>query len=953
MAAVMVPARLFSMGRLRPLLHGATIGLRHARSAALISADLRHASPLKRPVAVPEMAEHQRLRALSHLDETCAATCGELQAALLKLAGTLRDKAPIKSVVDSFVAVGALLGPTSSADLPGAERAIQSVAVLDRLISERAAEMGSAQLAATVRVFASCGIEALHSSQATALQIRREIRVHPAHALEHAVLPLGTHMSTLATRRLIGAAVHELACRPDVPADVRPVSRLPSRVLAAIAPFIVRWRSQLRSFAERDPAERALGQIFETLARGAHAEWLVGGAAHNGGGQPGHEPLCALLVALEELGAIGDVTHVAPSPADASPASEVAVADAAPAAPLAHAATSPPPDAPPPSASGGAREAHQKASHAYMRAQARALFNALSRAARAAPERLDDGSLGAMIEARAGLALREDVDETLEALCDEWQRRIAARPLAARALGGVLKLARSSRRHSELLSRRRAELLDPLVDCALEQLREEAAARAEADGVTLEPNRRPRGRAALRLLLSEPLEPPQLAALACASAAGLGKRDGRNASAQQHNLFAELAARLAVDAQFGAALDSSLAVDLLVNMCRVGLGSAAGANAVLARVVTADGGLRAAHLSNGQLGWLMCALGTTGTAGAEADSALELARRRADGANLRRDLDERASPSAPRARAPVGFERANWLWRELTLLTLERMALEPRSRMQSRDSVRALWGICQAGRYAPRPLAELSAAVVDALRPLEHAQPIARPLAELSAARGAAGAARDGSEGGTAPAHKRTGSQPRERHSQPPGEFDSRGFAMVFASLAALEIEMPAALPALEPAGWAALQSWWEHSVTRMPPRVSTFQLELSAALETLGVAHDVEQIVELPLRHAALRYTVDIRLRGLPVVIEAHGTSHLLWQGAQRYTTQKHRLLRARGFRVVEIYAPEWNSHRSTLQRPALQLHFLAEALADEAGLLTDAVGTLARPPVRALTVS
>jgi very-short-patch-repair endonuclease len=155
---------------------------------------------------------------------------------------------------------------------------------------------------------------------------------------------------------------------------------------------------------------------------------------------------------------------------------------------------------------------------------------------------------------------------------------------------------------------------------------------------------------------------------------------------------------------------------------------------------------------------------------------------------------------------------------------------------------------------------------------------------------------------------------------------------MVFSSLAALELEAPAVLPVLRPSTWRWLQRTADRVVERDPPVASAFHREVSSALDALGVRHKNEVVVALPLQHGELKFRVDIRLEGVPVLIEVNGAPHMLFRQTLRQPSQKQRLLRTHGYRLVEIYSKEWNLHRKSPEQAA---HFLADLLAEQAGLL------------------
>ena len=448
-------------------------------------------------------------------------------------------------------------------------------------------------------------------------------------------------------------------------------------------------------------------------------------------------------------------------------------------------------------------------------------------------------------------------------------------------------------------------------------------------------------------------------------------------------LFEALSERIVADGAFVAQLDASRSTDLLVAMTRIGLGSVPALHALLARVVLVDGGLRAARLSELQLANLIWALGKTATH--------QLARSPAP------------APFHPAgADAPAERRGANWLWSELTDVASERLV---DARASSVDGVRALWGISQAGRFFVAPLRTLVAAIVgrlEALGPplLEEAAPSARapaPDDARSAPRvpphgkrqmsrrpffpvpqlGPLGAARAtpavpvtaqrphadvaiGSEPqsaaiGSEPQSAAIGSEPQSVAigSEPqsvaaPGRawlgWNLSTEAQLFLALASIELEAPAALPPIRARTWTALQRAHEASAARSGPLVSELQLEVCAMLRALGLKYRQEVPISIPLAAGALTYHVDMRLDGLPVLIEVHGASHLLFGQTLSYSSQKHRLLRMHGYKLVEVFAHTWNAHRGSHEQLAAHL---ADLLAQDAGLLVrHPVATARRPP-------
>lgn len=823
----------------------------------------------------PDAREADRSERLARLEAACASADGEAERALRAYARALRAS-PADELVGALERLCALIDRSTGAS-PSFRHthAEQALLASERLIAERVREMSAAQLGRLVGAFARCAVVGEHTSEASAQRIRELVR-SPAYAADavREMSALGPHMSEAVARPAFQAMVDAVSYAEGPEADA-PVSQLPCAALGQLAHILVEWRGSQRQgdFRERDIAERGLLLVFARAGRAPQLRALVEsacgeGRGASGGGGAGAQADDPPLVRLLRAACAFEPRALAAG-----------------------------------GAAGAARPSDLNRTRAA-RAEAGAFMRAAVRQALRRLPALGDRALAALLEASERLAAGALDGQARQSLA----RELGARERSGRLPGSVLVASTWLAAHAPA----HGWIVDAAMHRAIDELRDAATARAAAEGRELEPPRAQRYGAAGAPLPAPggagaeaderparaPLSPRELGQLAVAyvrlrqpqlAFRGQFRPAERRVEAE---LFAELAGRVAADRAFVGELGAPGSAELLVAMTRVGLGSLPALHALLAAAALGEGGLRGAQLGGSQLANLIWALGKTATLTLAAPAG--------------------APPEEP---PPAGAcHGAAWLWSELTEAAAEQLT-GPRA--STSEAARALWGISQAGRYLLGPLRELAAHVIARLEAL--GQPAAEP----------ARAERGGARGGR-PAFRAAGAA----HSAHWRGWGASTEAMLFLALAAIDLEAPAALPPIRPETWAALQAAHEASTGGAAPRTSELQLEVCAALGALGLRYESERVVQIPLRTSAavLSYVVDVRVAGLPLLIEVHGAPHLLFGGTHAYCSQKHRLLRMHGFKVVEVFAHRWNAHRGSQQKLALHL---ADLLASDAGLL------------------
>lgn len=955
----------------------------------------------------------------------------DVERALHDFANAL-GSSPTHEFIEALDTLCAVL--QSSAGRAHQAPAEEALMLSDRLIAARVPELSPTQLGRLVRALACGALAPERTVGACARRIRELVRC-PALAADavqemNALLP---HLAAASARPVFAAVVEAISSTDKPEADTM-IAQLPASSLGQLARVLVEWRASQRQqdFRQRDFAERVLLLIFARARRPARLRALVELASERAGVESGDKsagtseasPLVHLLRAA---------CLVEPRP----PGGGGGVAAGIGAGPLFPATR--------PSDFNRTREMRVESS-AFVRAALR--WTSDSERLRS----LEPRTLGALLESSVHVAGAADRQAR-----DRLGRELKARERTGRLPGSVLISSMWLAAHAAHFG----WIVDAAVRRAIDELRDAAALRAAAEGRTLQPHRTLRyGRAEhgiadgrrggsrgddgghagvlagggeARQLPSQPgaalararavLTPQEVQQLAVSYVRRrLAQQSfrGQFVPAERRledEFFEELAEAVVASPDWAGQLDPSKSADLLVAMTRIGLGSLPALHALLARVVLADGGLRAAELSEAQLANLVWALGKTATvqlswlAHPLPDSGAALAAKARVGSS---QLEASAMPApATTAAAPPAAQQparrfdaqlgnrmesvlssqrgASWLWSELTQVASERLT-EPKS--STAEAARALWGIAQAGRYLVQPLRALVSHVVRRLETLaaprtdddrenrngpDRAAAAAAAAAPRDAAAagagarraaaggyvppffqvvaGSAGAAQPGGDGG---AHGETAgtAQPDFWGGHPGGAGTVQAGAQLgpsitsveqrrawvgwnlttesqlFLALAAIELEAPSALPPIQPATWRTLERAHEASVGRGTPFISDLQREVCAMLDTLGLAYAPEQEVSIPLRTAgvSLKYVVDARLVGLPVIIEVHGAPHMLFGSTLSYASQKHRLLRMHGYKVVEIFAHRWNAHRGSHEQLALHL---ADTLANEAGVL------------------